>query len=215
MLRRTAAEARIDCEANATSVLSGAGPGRGVPDKEFPGGLLMVRLVASLLALVCVLPFAASAHGPTRQKVVETVEINAPADKVWAIVGNFQDMSWHPAFKKTEGTGGNDVGATRTLTVQSGGQIFERLTKYDAAGKTLAYEITDVDVKVVPVTNYSAHITVTASGDKTTVEWKGAFYRGYVNNDPPPELSDEAAVKAITDVYQSGLAALKKKLEGG
>jgi hypothetical protein len=70
-------------------------------------------------------------------------------------------------------------------------------------------------VKVVPVTNYSAHITVTPNGDKSTVEWKGAFYRGYVNNDPPPEFSDEAAVKAITDVYQSGLAALKKKLEGG
>jgi hypothetical protein len=175
----------------------------------------MVRLFASLLALASLMPLAAEAHGPSRQKVTETVEINAPADKVWEVVGNFQDMGWHPAFKKTEGTGGNDVGATRTLTVESGGQIHEKLTKYNAEGKTLSYEITEVDVKVVPVTNYSAHITVTPNGDKSTVEWKGAFYRGYVNNDPPPELSDEAAVKAITDVYQSGLAALKKKLEGG
>jgi hypothetical protein len=175
----------------------------------------MVRLFASLLALACLMPLAAEAHGPSRQKVTETVEINAPADKVWAVVGNFQDMGWHPAFKKTEGTGGNDAGATRTLTVESGGQIHEKLTKYSAEGKTLSYEITEVDVKVVPVTNYSAHITVTPVGDKSKVEWKGAFYRGYVNNDPPPELSDEAAVKAITDVYQSGLAALKKKLEGG
>jgi hypothetical protein len=124
-------------------------------------------------------------------------------------------MGWHPAFKKTEGTGGNDVGATRTLTVESGGQIHEKLTKYNAEGKTLSYEITEVDVKVVPVTNYSAHMTVTGTGDKSTVEWKGAFYRGYVNNDPPPELSDEAAVNAITGVYKTGLEALKKKLEGG
>lgn len=175
----------------------------------------MVRLTASFLALVCLWPLAASAHGPSRQKVTETVEINAPADKVWAVVGNFQDMGWHPAFKKTEGTGGNDVGATRTLTLEGGGQIFEKLTKYGAEGKTLAYEITEVDVKVVPVTNYSAHITVTGTGDKSTVEWKGAFYRGYVNNDPPPELSDEAAVNAITGVYKTGLEALKKKLEGG
>lgn len=175
----------------------------------------MVRLLASFLALACLMPLAASAHGPTRQKVTETVEINAPADKVWAVVGNFQDMSWHPAFVKTEGTGGNDVGATRTLTLEGGGQIFEKLTKYNAEGKTLGYEITEVDVKVVPVTNYSAHITVTPDGDKSKVEWKSAFYRGYVNNDPPPELSDEAAVKAITGVFQSGLAALKKKLEGG
>ncbi|WP_295558485.1 SRPBCC family protein [uncultured Hyphomicrobium sp.] len=175
----------------------------------------MVRLFASFLALVCLMPLAASAHGPSRQKVVETVDINAPADKVWAVVGNFQDMGWHPAFKKTEGKGGNDVGATRTLTVEGGGQIFEKLTKYNAEGKTLSYEITEVDVKVVPVTNYSASFTVTPEGDKSKVEWKGAFYRGYVNNDPPPELSDEAAVKAVTGVYKSGLEALKKKLEGG
>lgn len=175
----------------------------------------MVRLLASLLALAGLMPLAAEAHGPSRQKVTETVEINAPADKVWAVVGNFQDMSWHPAFKKTEGTGGNEVGATRTLTLENGGQIFEKLTKFSAEGKTLSYEITEVDVKVVPVTNYAAHLTVTPDGDKSKVEWKAAFYRGYVNNDPPPELSDEAAVKAITSVFQSGLAALKKKLEGG
>lgn len=175
----------------------------------------MVRLFASFLTLVCLMPLAASAHGPTRQKVVETVEINAPADKVWAAIGNFQDMSWHPAIKKTEGTGGNDVGATRTLTLDGGGQIFEKLTKYNAEGKVLGYEITEVDVNVLPVTNYSATITVTPEGDKSTVEWKSAFYRGFVNNDPPPELSDEAAVKAITGVFQSGLAALKAKLEGG
>ena len=37
-------------------------------------------------------------------------------------------------------------------------QIFEKLTKYDAEAKSLGYEITEVDVKVVPVTNYSARI---------------------------------------------------------
>jgi hypothetical protein len=35
-----------------------------------------------------------------------------------------------------------------------------------------------------------------------------------MNNDPPPELSDEAAVMAVTNVYASGLAALKSKAEG-
>jgi len=175
----------------------------------------MLRFVASLLALVCVAPLAASAHGPSRQKVDETIEINAPAAKVWAAISNFQDFGWHPAVKSTEGKGGNDVGATRTLTLQSGGQIFETLTKYNAEAMMYAYEISQVDVKVLPVTNYSANIKVTANGDKSTVEWRGAFYRGYVNNDPPPELSDEAAVNAVTGIYKAGLDALKKKLEGG
>jgi hypothetical protein len=176
----------------------------------------MVRGLSLTIALVAMLlPMAASAHGPTRQKVVETIEINAPADKVWAAVGNFQDMGWHPAIVKTEGTGGNDAGATRTLTLKSGGQIYEKLVKYNAETRSLQYEITEVDLKVLPVTTYESWITVTDAGGKSMVEWKGKFYRGFVNNDPPPELSDEAAVAAVTGVYKDGLAALKQKLEGG
>ena len=69
-------------------------------------------------------------------------------------------------------------------------------------------------MKVLPVNNYSSTITVKDAGGKSEVEWKGAFYRGFMNNDPPPELSDEAGVKAVSDVYKTGLEALKAKLEG-
>ena len=175
----------------------------------------MLKRLALAIALVGLMPLAATAHGPSRQKVVSTIEINAPLDKVWAVIGNFQDMSWHPAFEKTEGTGGSDAGATRKLTLRGGGTIEEKVIKHSDEDRTLAYEITAVDVKVVPVTNYTSTISARGTAEKTIVEWKGAFYRGYVNNDPPPELSDEAAVKAITGVYQDGLAALKKKFEGG
>lgn len=159
---------------------------------------------------------AALAHGPSRQKVTETIEIAAPAEKVWAIVGNFQDLNWLPPVAKTEGQGDNTPDkATRHLTLKNGGEIDELLTKYDAKDFTLAYRIEKVDVKILPVNNYASWLTVTPKGDKSVVEWKGAFYRGYPNNDPPPELSDEAAIKAVTDLYKSGLAALKAKIEGG
>ncbi len=175
----------------------------------------MVRALAVGLAVLALLPVAASAHGPSRQKVTETVEINAPPDKVWKVIGNFQDMSWHPAVTKVEGQGGNDANATRTLTLKSGGTIAEKLDGYNAAKMTYKYEITGVDVKVLPVNNYSSSLSVKDSGGKSTVEWKGAFYRGFMNNDPPPELNDEAAVKAVTGVYRTGLDALKQKLEAG
>lgn len=72
----------------------------------------MLRLLhTALLILVCT-PAFVQAHGPSRQKVVSKIEINAPVEKVWAVVGNFQDMSWHPAIAKTEGSGGNSDGAT-------------------------------------------------------------------------------------------------------
>jgi len=156
----------------------------------------------------------ASAHGPTRQKVTKTIEINANPEKVWAVVQNFDDMSWHPAVEKTTGEGGNEIDATRVLTLKGGGTVDEVLYKYSAQKMSYSYRITKVDVKVLPVTNYSSHITVKpAEGGKSIVEWKGAFYRGFPNNDPPKELNDEAAVKAMSGVYEAGLAALKKKLE--
>jgi hypothetical protein len=175
----------------------------------------MVRALALGLAALALFSTAGSAHGPSRQKVTETVEINAPADKVWAVIGNFQDMSWHPAVAKLEGAGGNDANATRTLTLTSGGTIAEKLLSNDPAKKIYKYEITHVDPKVLPVNNYSSNLSVKGEGDKSTVEWKGAFYRGFMNNDPPPELNDEAAVKAVKGVYRAGLDALKKKVEAG
>jgi hypothetical protein len=175
----------------------------------------MLRAAALALVALALVPSLALAHGPTRQKVTETLEINAPADKVWATIGNFQDMSWHPAVAKVEGSGGNDANATRTLTLTSGGTIEEKLQSNDPAKMIYKYEITKVDPKVLPVNNYSSNLSVKGDGGKSTVEWKGAFYRGYMNNDPPPELSDEAAKKAVTGVYRAGLDALKKKLEAG
>lgn len=173
--------------------------------------------IAAVAAAACaLLPAAANAHGPTRKKVTETVEINAPADKVWAAIGNFQDMSWHPAVDKSEGQGGNAVDATRTLTLKGGGTIEEVLYKFEPEQKSYSYRIQQVDVKVLPVTNYSSTLIVIPVDDThSKVEWRGAFYRGYPNNDPPPELSDEAAVAAVTGVYRGGLDALKAKLEKG
>ena len=176
------------------------------------------------LALAFVLPLtlaalitganAALAHGPSRKKASVEQVVAAPPEAVWAIIGNFQDMSWHPAVTKTEGTGGSAPGATRTLSLQGGGQIVEKLEKYDPVAHTLFYRIEQVDPKVLPVTNYSSTLSVAPAPDGgSLVTWKGAFYRGYPNNDPPPEMNDEAAVSAVTGVYQGGLTNLKALAE--
>lgn len=159
----------------------------------------------------------ADAHGPTRRKVQEHVEINAAPAKVWAVIGNFQDMSWLGVVDKTAGDKGNEIGATRKLTLKGGATVDEELYKYDAEKMSYSYRITAVDVKVLPVTNYSSTIAVTPSADGkgSVVEWTGAFYRGFPNNDPPPELNDEAAVNAVTGLYKAGLEGLKKKVESG
>lgn len=157
-----------------------------------------------------------AAHGPTRQKVTKTVTINAAPEKVWAVIQNFDDFNWHALVEKTTGKGGNAIDATRVLHLKGGGTIDEILYKYSAAKMSYSYRITKVDVKVLPVTNYSSHLTVKPTDDgKSLVEWRGAFYRGYPNNDPPEDLNDEAAIKAVSSVYEAGLNSLKEKIETG
>ena len=177
---------------------------------------MIARRMLAVALTLCVLPGLAIAHGPTRQKITETVEINLPPAAVWARIGDFQDMSWHPAVASTEGQGGTAIDATRRLPLQGGGTIDEVLYKYSAEKMSYSYRITAVEVSVLPVTNYSSHLTVKPTdGGGSLVEWRGAFYRGYPNNDPPEELNDQAAINAVTGVYRLGLDALKKAMETG
>ena len=179
----------------------------------------MVRTRRSLLlAFGCLAATPAFAHGPTRQKLELSVAINAPPDKVWAVIGNFHDMAWVPAVAHVDGAGGNDPDtAKRTVTFKSGGVWHdEELSDYDAAKFTYGTFLPHVDVKVLPVADFSSHITVTAKpGGKSLVEWRSAFYRGYPNNDPPPALNEEAAKKAVTALCQPALDALKARFESG
>lgn len=176
----------------------------------------MSNRVCLLVAFVVMVPAIASAHGPSRKKEIATIEINAPVEKVWAVVGNYADMTWHPAIAKSEATGGSEPEkAKRTNTFKSGAIFTDGLLDYDVAEKKIGFMTDKEDLKTLPVEGYMSTLTVKDAGGKSTVEWKGAFYRGYMNNDPPPELSDSAAVKAIAEFQKVGLEALKKKIESG
>lgn len=178
---------------------------------------MSIRMPVLLAMTMALVANGAEAHGPSRQKVTREIAIAAPAAKVWALVADFCAISkWHPAVAKCTGEGGNEVGARRTLNIGTaeGPTIVEELQAYDAAAMTYRYKITKTDNTVLPVTTYSAFFTVHDAGDGgSRVEWKGGFYRAYPKNNPPPELSDEAAKKAVEGVYDAGLANLKKLAE--
>lgn len=169
---------------------------------------------AVTLATFAAAALAASAHGPTRQKVTEQVTLDAPPAAVWARIRNFDALKdWHPAVEASPADKGNTEGSVRTLTLKGGGTLTETLEAYDEAKMRYSYRAKDGGA--LPVTNYTSTISVRGGdGGKSIVEWRGAFYRGYPNNDPPPDKNDEAAVRAITGVYQSGLANLKKIVDG-
>jgi carbon monoxide dehydrogenase subunit G len=165
----------------------------------------------ALLALTFI-PFSAMAHGPSPQKVEKTIVIKAPPAKVWAIVKDFGNMSWHPgiASTKLEKKGEETF---RTLTLKSGGDIYEKFRSADDAAMKMKYEIVS---GVAPVADYNAFMTVTAGpgASESTVTWVGRFYRTYKLNPPiPPGQDDETAVNFVTGVFDAGLPGLKKAAE--
>jgi hypothetical protein len=166
-----------------------------------------------IAALVSIALFAwgsaAHAHGGTRQKVVESIEINAAPDAVWDIIKEFGNAKWIPAV---EGETVNNVGdkIVRSLTLKKGGEIKEELKEVDAATKTLKYRIHDEpDCKVFPANNYSATLSVTPAGAGSKVEWLSAAYRCFTPNNPPPGQDEKAAIEAMTTLSKEALANLK------
>lgn len=176
--------------------------------------LRFTRRRVGATVLLAALAASALAHGPTRQKATEKITIDAPAAAVWAKISNFDALKdWHPAVAESPADNGNNEGSVRLVKLKAGGELSEKLEKYDDAQMRYSYRAKDGGA--LPVTNYTSTIQVSAEGgSKSVVEWRGAFYRGYPNNDPPPDQNDEAAVAAVTGVYQSGLANLKKLVEG-
>ncbi len=169
--------------------------------------------IATLFFSAC-LSAQALAHGPTPKKVEETVNIAAPPAKVWEKAGDFGGISqWHPDVSKSSATQENKPGSVRELTLEKG-VIKESLDEYDAEKLTYSYRMDGENLEALPVSSYSATLTVEPEGDGSKVSWIGRFYRGDTSNEPPENLNDEAAIQAMNAFFKDGLAGLKKTVEG-
>jgi mxaD protein len=168
---------------------------------------MMSKLLVALSLLAFGFTAEANAAEPTSLYVIKSVNINAPAAKVWDKISKFSDLgAWHPAVAKTEITSGVDgkKGAKRTLTLQDGGKINEQLTAYNSKNKMMSYIIVD---SVLPVTAYASTLHVYTNGrDKSVVVWEGSFL-------PKAPADEKAASDTIGGVYDGGLNNLKKILE--
>lgn len=186
----------------------------------------MKKLLQFFAVAMMVMPMLATAHGPTRQQVKETVFINAAPEKVWDFVSDFGGLhNWHPAVASTEMKEDN----IRVLTLKSEGNptITEKLDEIDNENMKLVYTIEDMSVVktitynsqetpyyTLPVNNYKAWLTVKPKDGGSEVTWKAKFYRSFLANPPVPEgQSDSDAVAAIEGVASAGLNNLKAILE--
>lgn len=135
----------------------------------------------------------------TRVNVRETIE--APADSVWALVGDFGGLARIGLVPKCE-VEGEGVGAVRTIEMGDA-RIRERLEAYDGTGRLLSYSI--VDAGPLPVKDYEATIRVIDDGsERCIVDWSGSF---------EPTGDEAEAIRAIEDIYNGGIQGLKRAVE--
>lgn len=149
--------------------------------------------LASLL-FVTLLMTACGSEGSIN--VIETKDVGKTPGKVWEQIGAFNDLGrWHPAVAKTRMS---EDGSIRTLFLNGGGEINERLIDYND-GVSYKYEIID---GVLPVMNYVSTIAVEPTENGSRVTWESNF-------DPKDGTTAKKAEEVIRSVYRGGLDKLR------
>lgn len=172
------------------------------------------------LALACaggtlLLCQGALAHGPSPQRIDESILIDATPDEVWAVAGDFGGIAaWHPQVEASASDDGNAQGAVRSLTL-AGGELREALDWHDDQDTLYTYRLDAENTDALPVSSYSFTLTVRPDdgGSGAQVQWRGNYYRGDTGNEPPESLSDAAAIEAVTAFVEQGLEGLKAAVE--
>ena len=142
----------------------------------------MKKFILTLLALI--FSMSIFAHGPTPQKVQESVTVSVSPAKAWSAIKGFS------SFKK--------IMKTRSFDDEIMKIKYEMLKKDGPFSDYNAYII----------------VKKGANDNESVIQWTARFYRTYKLNPPIPEGQDDAtAVAAVKKIVGPGLASLKKALQ--
>lgn len=139
-------------------------------------------------------------------KVYTSSVIDAPADRVWAVVRDFNALpSWHPGIRdsRIEGNHPSDkIGCVRNFNLKDGGNIRERLLALSDYDYSCVYSILE---SPMGVSNYVATLKLApiTDGNRTFAEWSAEF-------DCAPDRSGALVQLVGQGVFQGGFDALKR-----
>ena len=145
------------------------------------------------------------------QRVVRSTVIDAPIDRVWAVLRDFNSHDrWHDVVAESRIEGGersDQVGCVRSFTLNDGSRIREQLLTLSDSEHRSTYCIVDA---TVPLQRYVATLTLkpVTDGDGTFWHWESTFAT-------PPGRERELAQMVGRDVYEAGFANLRRYLERG
>jgi NADPH:quinone reductase len=145
------------------------------------------------------------------QKVVRSTVIDAPIERVWAVLRDFNSHDrWHAvvdASRIEAGERSDQVGCVRSFTLKDGNRIREQLLTLDDRQHKSTYCIVEA---TVPLQRYVATVTLrpVTDGNRTFWHWESSFAT-------PPGMERELREMVATGVYEAGFANLRRHLEQG
>jgi uncharacterized protein YndB with AHSA1/START domain len=143
-------------------------------------------------------------------KVYTSSVIDAPADRVWAAIRDFNGLpKWHPLIRDSRIEGNlpaDRVGCIRNFNLKDGGNIREQLVTLSDYDYSCTYTILE---SPMGVSNYVATLKLTpiTDGERSFAEWSAEF-------DCPPAREAELVREIGAGVFQGGFDALKRQFAG-
>ncbi len=145
-----------------------------------------------------VFPYLAPANTEV-QTVADSVDLSAPPDRVWALIGPFGGM-WHPLVAKIQ-LAGTGVGQLRTIETIDGKKIIERLEASENAQRFYRYG----GVSGIQASDYTGTLSVKPKGTGSVVEWHVTYL---------PDGQPDIIIKiTVATLLKTGLASLKKRFD--
>ena len=145
------------------------------------------------------------------QKVVRSTVIDAPIERVWAVLRDFNSHDqWHDVVESSriEGDERSDqVGCVRSFSLRDGNRIREQLLTLSDKKHVSTYCIVEA---TVPLQRYVATVTLkpVTDGRRTFWHWESTFAT-------PPGMERELREMVARDVYEAGFENLRRHLARG
>lgn len=135
------------------------------------------------------------------EKVNVSGTIPASANEVWKLVSDFGELNQFVEAVEKCTSDRTGVGAVRTLTLQDGGIVKEKLQSLDNENRELTYTI---EKSPMPIDNYTGTMTVKElKENQSEFTWSSEF-----------DVNDEAAgemTEALQGLYSLGVNGLQEK----
>lgn len=145
-----------------------------------------------------------------RVSVEASRTINAPIDRLWAEVANFNNVAvWHPDVTESHlwdagaGTTGYEPGEVRVIRLRNGTVIRERLVRIDPVAHRYEYSVLDGQL---PLKNHLSSMSMRAVDDlRTEVSWEASF-------EPVGAPADVLGEGVRSSVLELGLQGLEERV---